>query len=116
MGTVHAWPSLGLWSLGSDLAEGKGPEMTVAPGPGDGDLGFGETDGDSYQSVWALNAAKCQPSPCLTLAEPQPMLSPLSESPGTATQGWTWEAALSPWGHTRSQRPEQVTPRLQAPG
>lgn len=45
VGTVHAWPSLGLWSLGSDLAEGKGPEMTVAPGPDDGDLGFGETRG-----------------------------------------------------------------------
>lgn len=42
MGTFHAWPSLGLWSQRSDMAEGEGPEMTVAPGPADGDLGFGE--------------------------------------------------------------------------
>lgn len=31
MGTIHAWPSLGLWSQGSDLAEGKGPEMKWLP-------------------------------------------------------------------------------------
>ena len=57
MGTIHAWPSLGLWSQGSDLAEGKGPEMTVPPASRRRPRLWGKL-WNSYRNVWALS--RCQ--------------------------------------------------------